>query len=405
MLSGSLTQDPERDSQALTVFAERSGGLPMRVFFDYRNTKVEYRSGNPYKIIIETINRLRSRIRTLSFILSHQSVLYEVLNRIRFHQLEKLLIEVGDEARGLDSLYQFDLPSVREVTLITVDFSAPLKIAFDVDFKKPHNELEGSHLMDCFRIITYSCTQIFMRKLIQMSSNRNQKLQLGFSSLEQDINPFAFVALQLFGAQGYMLPQVISLSIADMNSIGHNAAFFFNYARLPALESLSVVVNGGVRLIDIPWPSLPHMLEMCKPPLKNLSISGLPMTSEDLLECLHYTEETLEYLSIDGRIFDKDVVSSLTIRHLTPGNPICFCPKMTVLRIQGASPCPAENIMAMVLSRLVVNRSSTLRRTFGLITHVKEIKLSNPCENLRRLFQFPEIQELIAEGKIRIYFD
>ncbi|TDL18140.1 hypothetical protein BD410DRAFT_843125 [Rickenella mellea] len=176
------------------------------------------------------------------------------------------------------------------------------------------------------------------------------------------------------------LPNLRHLKLAHSGE--EDPCLLFDRLLLPALKSLSLFMI--VARTD--WPYLKSFLERSRPPLKFLSLNGVPINETTLVECISYIPILTKLFVISIHCTDVKVEALTLVKSKNR-----LCPLLETLVFDAAG-CSPSAIIKMILSR----RKSPGYTNFTTRKALKydslgRFKLNTICSN-------PEIAERTKDG-------
>ncbi|KAH8114693.1 hypothetical protein DFH11DRAFT_1592853 [Phellopilus nigrolimitatus] len=175
------------------------------------------------------------------------------------------------------------------------------------------------------------------------------------------------------------LRAVSSSGEADLRTLG----IFLDVLYLPALVQLSLIISFA---LEAQWPHLAHNLARSRPPLAKLSIEGMCLSEDVVLNILREVPHLVS-LKLCVRLTDRGLEeltlpeTQLKVDNQNTGNAIArVCPYLARLDIPIASPCSSDAVIAMLLSR----RSSGLTECRLVLSEPGCIEQIECCEDIKR---------------------
>jgi len=142
-----------------------------------------------------------------------------------------------------------------------------------------------------------------------------------------------------------LLPRLRSLGLRA----SENIASLLDALVLPGILEFVFNAMGSQ---EEPWPqtSFLNLIDRSNCALKSLSFYYLPLTTEDLLDCLRRTQGSLKVLTLQTcgeALITDEVLDVLTVK-----DGLCLCPKLQVLALYHCISCTPGRVADMVRSRL-----------------------------------------------------
>lgn len=187
-----------------------------------------------------------------------------------------------------------------------------------------------------------------------------------------------------FDSSPIHLPNLVELTLATSSRV--DPGDFLDSIRVPSLRKLQF--DFGFAIVGNSWPHLNNMLRDSRPPLESLSVWSLPISEDDLLQCLHYVP-SLKTLDITLSSVGDALWLSLTYpdadSSLNASSVSCLCPELTVLCVRHCGHCSRRLVQSMVISR---SRKKPLRT----------LALSGCGFKREELFDHPEFRSCLDAG-------
>lgn len=403
-LDGRITQgkfDTDRMMAALDIFAEKSGTLPLSVFFDCEAAgrseldldQISRLAALPYTDMIQQtkdgrllgaltdVSRHHARIREIGISLPSMKPEFARLTfDVLCNRAPDLKVRVMNIVSNVDLRQQINLwplMYLRDLRIMGPFLhglrSTPYQCA-GVDWGTLVSSTEGNAL-DHLTLVDPTNMDVIFRSLA--SSLRVSHMCLTFTNECHGCNHPYIPALVYWLTERHSRGTIItsrsvtSLEITDRNCFGEKATELLLNLCLPALERLSIDLKFSPRITGWPflgWPSLGKFLRESRPPLKKLSVRGAPVSPKEFLHCLHLVSGSLEELVMDARSSFKAAVEALTPSFTTTDRHI-LCPLLRQITFYEVEFCS----LAMKLIPIMISlRAAPVDKSIGAL---KELRL------------------------------